>query len=64
LKNGGSLSGGGRIVSPGAEAAKPAASDDHPIKPMLIGTGNDAQLSAALDYLQRAVRQDTSTHRG
>ena len=57
LKNTGSLSQG---------AARPAAPEpfDHPIKPLVIGTRNDAQLQAALDYLQRAVRRDSATHPG
>jgi carboxyl-terminal processing protease len=53
LKNGGSLTGGkGR---PGAAAAE-STINDHPINPLLIGTDNDAQLSAALDYLQGGRR--------
>jgi carboxyl-terminal processing protease len=57
LKNTGPLSRG---------EASPAAPEpfDHPIKPSVIGTRNDAQLQAALDYLQRAVRRDSGAHPG
>jgi carboxyl-terminal processing protease len=49
LKNTGSLSQG---------EASPNAPEpfDHPIKPLVIGTRDDAQLQAALDYLQRGLR--------
>jgi carboxyl-terminal processing protease len=64
LKNGGSLnSGSGATQSVAAQGATADAAE-HPIKPLIIGTGNDAQLSAALDYLQKAVRQGTEPHRG
>ena len=54
LKNTGSLSRG---------EASPAAPEpfDHPIKPLVIGSRDDTQLQAALDYLQRAARR---THPG
>jgi carboxyl-terminal processing protease len=57
LKNTGSLR---------PRAASPAGPEpfDHPIKPLVIGTRNDAQLQAALDHLQRAVRRDSGTHPG
>ena len=37
---------------------------EHPIKPLIIGTGNDAQFAAALDYLQKAVRREVGVHHG
>jgi carboxyl-terminal processing protease len=57
LKNAGSL---------GRRGASPAAPEpfDHPIKPLVIGTRNDPQLQAALDYLQGAVRRDSASHSG
>jgi len=64
LKNAGSLA-PGPSSNPGP-AARATAADaaEHPIKPMIIGTGSDPQVAAALDYLQRAVRQDAGTHHG
>jgi carboxyl-terminal processing protease len=47
--------GGSKI---GAEMA------EHPIKPLVIGTAKDAQLDAAIGYLQRAVRRDAGAHPG
>ena len=48
-----------------AAAAEPGAEPyDHPIKPLIIGTANDAQFEAALDYLHRAVRRDVGTRHG
>jgi carboxyl-terminal processing protease len=63
LKNTGSLSRGAASPSgaPGSAAPEPF---DHPIKPLLMATRNDAQFQAALDYLQRAVRRDSGTHPG
>ena len=63
LKNTGSLN-GTHGAPPGD--GRPAAAEpyDHPIKPLIIGTGNDAQFEAALDYLQRAVRRENGTGRG
>ena len=64
LKNTGSLargparSGGGPLQAGTAEAA------EHPIKPLIIGTSNDAQFAAALDYLQKAVRREVGVHHG
>ena len=62
LKNSGSLN--GRLSA--AAAASLAGNDtgEHPIKPLIIGTNKDAQLDAAVDYLQRAVRGDTGPHPG
>ncbi len=37
---------------------------EHPIKPLVIGTPKDAQLDAAVGYLQRAVRRDAGAHPG
>jgi carboxyl-terminal processing protease len=37
---------------------------EHPIKPLVIGTAKDAQLDAAIGYLQRAVRRDAGAHPG
>jgi carboxyl-terminal processing protease len=64
LKNTGSLS-----PSPvkGQAAELPAGAEDlseHPIKPLIIGTTNDAQLAAAFDYLQKAVRREAGAHHG
>jgi carboxyl-terminal processing protease len=64
LKNAGTLNSGSTdspAPSPRADAADPA---EHPIKPMIIGTGNDPQIAAALDFLQKAVRREAGTHRG
>lgn len=64
LKNTGSLS-SGQATAPAA-GTQPGAAEpyDHPIRPLIIGTSNDAQFEAALDYLQRAVRQDAGPHHG
>ena len=35
-----------------------------PIKPMIIGTGNDPQVAAALDFLQKAVRRESGAQHG
>jgi carboxyl-terminal processing protease len=58
LKNTGSLNGAGTGRSAAPEPF------DHPIKPLLIGTRSDAQLQAALTYLERAVGRDGGPHRG
>jgi carboxyl-terminal processing protease len=57
LKNAGSLTG---------TEAHPAAPEpyDHPIKPLLIGTRNDGQLTAALAYLERELGRRSVAHRG
>jgi carboxyl-terminal processing protease len=63
LRNTGSLS--GRATK--ADTASPESAGDtgeHPIKPLIIGTSKDAQLEAALDYLQRAVRGEAGAHPG
>src|SRR5215469_13675944 len=63
LKNGGSLN-----PSTGASSASNAraanAEAEHPIKPMIIGTGNDPQVAAALDFLQKAVRREAGAQHG
>jgi carboxyl-terminal processing protease len=64
LKNGGSLNPG-----PSASPAQPsrgagAEAVEHPIKPKIIGTTNDPQLAAAVEFLQRAVRREPTTHHG
>jgi carboxyl-terminal processing protease len=63
LKNTGSLN--GRSAKPGA-AVSDNGNDvsEHPIKPLIIGTSKDAQLEAALDYLQRAVRGEAGARPG
>ena len=64
LKNGGSL-GPGATASP-VQSSRGAASEaaEHPIKPMIIGTANDPQLAASVEFLQRAVRREPTTHHG
>ena len=63
LKNGGSIS-----SPPGASstiAGRTGNADaEHPIKPMIIGTGNDPQVAAALDFLQKAVRRESGAQHG
>ena len=63
LKNGGSLN---PTPSAGSAAAARAgaAEAEHPIKPVIIGTGNDPQVAAALDFLQKAVRRESGAHHG
>jgi carboxyl-terminal processing protease len=64
LKNGGSLNpspGANATPSSGVAAAEAA---EHPIKPMIIGTANDPQLAAAVEFLQKAVRREPTTHHG
>ncbi|HJU19120.1 MAG TPA: S41 family peptidase [Stellaceae bacterium] len=60
LKNGGSLGGTGARPAAGTDNA----ANDHPIKPLLIGTRRDAQLEAAIAYLHRAVREAAGPHPG
>ena len=63
LKNGGSLN-----PAPGAGPAtsgrSSAAEAEHPIKPAIIGTVNDPQVAAALDFLQKAVRREAGARHG
>jgi carboxyl-terminal processing protease len=60
LKNNGPLNPGGSV----ATAPATAAEAEHPIKPVIIGTGGDAQLAAAIDYLQKAVHREAGVRRG
>jgi carboxyl-terminal processing protease len=63
LKNTGPLNPG--EAAPTASASKIGGEmAEHPIKPLIIGTPKDAQLDAALGYLQRAVRGDIVAHPG
>jgi len=63
LKNTGSLNG---RATKAASVSSESTSDsgEHPIKPLIIGTNKDAQLDAAMGYLQRAVRGETGAHPG
>jgi carboxyl-terminal processing protease len=63
LKNGGSLNSatGARLAPAGRASAEEA---EHPIKPMIIGTTSDPQITAALDYLQKAVRREAGAQHG
>jgi len=63
LKNTGSL-GSGSTTAPAASLQAGAEPVEHPIRPLIIGTSSDAQFTAALDYLQRAVRREVPTHHG
>jgi carboxyl-terminal processing protease len=64
LKNAGSLNPGPAGNPPSSTRADAADATEHPIKPMIIGTGNDPQIAAALDFLQKAARRDAGTHHG
>jgi carboxyl-terminal processing protease len=64
LKNSGSLNPGAgtgpsALPQPGATEAS-----DRPIRPLMMGTASDAQLAAAFDYLQKAVRREGGAHHG
>jgi carboxyl-terminal processing protease len=63
LKNGGSLSSTPSTTSALASRAAPELTE-HPIKPMVIGTANDPQITAAIEFLQKAVRREAGTHHG
>ena len=63
LKNAGSLN-ASTAATPVLASRNGAESEEHPIKPLIIGTSKDAQLEAAVDYLQRAVRRDAGAHPG
>jgi carboxyl-terminal processing protease len=63
LKNTGSL-GSGPTKTPTEMQTGATEPAEHPIKPLIIGTGSDAQLVAAIDYLQKAVRREVVTHHG
>jgi carboxyl-terminal processing protease len=60
LKNSGPLN----SASPVTPAPSAAAEAERPIKPVIIGTGSDAQLAAALDYLQKAVGREAGVRHG
>ena len=63
LKNTGSLN-ASAASTPVLASQNAPESEEHPIKPLIIGTNKDAQLEAAIDYLQRAVRRDAGAHPG
>ena len=63
LKNTGSLNGRSGLATT-ASLAGGGETGEHPIKPLIIGTNKDAQLEAAVDYLQRAVRSEAGAHPG
>jgi len=64
LKNTGSLAQGPARSAGVPLQAGSAEAAEHPIKPLIIGTSNDAQFAAALDYLQKAVRREAGVHHG
>jgi carboxyl-terminal processing protease len=63
LKNTGSLA-PGSTQPPAAPLQAGAEAAEHPIRPLIIGTTGDAQFTAALDYLQNAVRREVGAHHG
>ncbi len=64
FKNAGSLNPGTVKVPSAPPPAGAAEVADRPIKPLMLGTGNDAQLAAAFDYLQKAARREAGAHHG
>jgi len=62
LKNTGPLASGSAKNATGLLRADTTQAAEHPIKPLIIGTSNDAQFAAALDYLQKAVRREVGIH--
>jgi carboxyl-terminal processing protease len=64
LKNAGTLNSGSTDNPAPSAGADGADTAEHPIKPMIIGTGSDPQIAAALDFLQKAARREAGTHRG
>ena len=60
LKNAGPLNSAAR----GAPAAAETAEAERPIKPVIIGTGTDVQLTAAIGYLQKAVHREAGVRHG
>jgi carboxyl-terminal processing protease len=62
LKNTGPLASGSGTHAAGPLRADTTEAAQHPIKPLIIGTSNDAQFAAALDYLQKAVRREVGIH--
>ncbi|MGH7115358.1 MAG: S41 family peptidase [Stellaceae bacterium] len=63
LRNTGPLNAGQTATSSAASKIGGEMAE-HPIKPLIIGTAKDAQLDAAVSYLQRAVRRDAGAHPG
>jgi len=63
LKNGGSIN-SPAVASSANTGRAGTAEAEHPIKPMIIGTGNDPQVAAALDFLQKAVRRESGAQHG
>jgi carboxyl-terminal processing protease len=63
LKNGGSIN-STPSAGPAGAARASAAEAEHPIKPAIIGTGNDPQVAAALDFLQKAARRESGARHG
>ena len=62
LKNTGPLALGSGTHAAGPLRADTTEAAQHPIKPLIIGTSNDAQFAAALDYLQKAGRREVGIH--
>src|SRR5262245_17045475 len=62
LKNGGTLNSNPNLGP--AVSARGSAEAEHPIKPVIIGTGSDPQVAAAVEFLQRAVRRESGAHHG
>jgi carboxyl-terminal processing protease len=62
LKNGGTLNSDPSLGP--AASARNSAEAEHPIKPVIIGTGSDPQVAAAVEFLQRAVRRESGAHHG
>jgi carboxyl-terminal processing protease len=62
LKNGGTLNPNPSLGP--AASARNSAEAEHPIKPVIIGTGTDPQVAAAVEFLQRAVRRESGAHHG
>ena len=62
LKNGGTLNSNPSLGP--AASARNSAEAEHPIKPVIIGTGSDPQVAAAVEFLQRAVRRESGAHHG
>jgi carboxyl-terminal processing protease len=63
LKNTGSLN-SAPVKATSAPGRAESSDADHPIKPLIIGTSNDAQLTAAIDYLEKAVHREAGVRRG
>jgi carboxyl-terminal processing protease len=60
LKNNGPLNSAASITPTAAATAEA----ERPIKPVIIGTGSDVQLAAAIDYLQKAVHREAGVRHG